>query len=78
MTLTSMLFFTRQNHAVPKARSNLMSKSAVAIIYVVLMIAVIITMDIIFFRHRFQQRLIANIVTVIVFAIIYLIFLRRI
>lgn len=53
-----------------------MNRSTALISYVVLMIAIIVTVDIIFFRHRFGQRLIANIAIVLVFIVLYLIFLR--
>lgn len=47
------------------------------IILFVIMIALIILMDVLFFRHKFIQRLIANILTVAVFIAIYFIFLKH-
>jgi uncharacterized membrane protein len=43
---------------------------------VVAMIAVIVTVDILFFRGRFWERLMANIGIVLVFAAFYLRFLK--
>jgi membrane protein YdbS with pleckstrin-like domain len=54
-----------------------MGRNTTLIFYIVLMVAIIVTMDLLFFRHRFRERLIANIAIVLVFAIFYLIFLRR-
>ncbi len=46
-------------------------------LYAVVMIAVIIGVDVAFFRNRFWERLIANIGIVLVFAAFYLRFLRH-
>ncbi len=46
-------------------------------LYVVVMIAVIVSVDLLFFRHRFWERLIANIGIVMVFAAFYLRFLKN-
>jgi len=54
-----------------------MGRNAALVFYVVLMIAIVVAVDFLFFRHRFRERLIANIVIVLVFAVYYLIFLRR-
>jgi len=54
-----------------------MGRNAIAVFYVVLMIATVVAVDLLFFRHRFRERLIANITIVLVFAVFYLIFLRR-
>ena len=45
--------------------------------YVVLMVAVIVGVDILFFRNRFWERLTVNIGIVLVFAAFYLRFLNR-
>jgi type IV secretory pathway VirB2 component (pilin) len=47
------------------------------VLYAVVMIAVIIGLDVAFFRDRFWERLIANIGIVLVFAAFYLRFLRH-
>ncbi len=46
-------------------------------LYVVLMIGVVVGLDILFFRHRFLERLTVNIGIVLVFGAFYLKFLRR-
>lgn len=48
-----------------------------AVIYVVVMIAVIIGVDVSFFRNRFWERLAVNIGLVLVFAAFYFRFVRR-
>lgn len=47
------------------------------VLYVVAMAAVIIGVDVAFFRNRFWERLIANFGIVLVFAAFYLRFLRH-
>ena len=47
------------------------------VLYVVVMAAVIIGVDLAFFRNRFWERLMVNIGIVLVFAAFYLRFLRR-
>jgi len=46
-------------------------------LYGVLMIAVVVGLDLLFFRNRFWERLIVNIGIVLVFAAFYLRFLRH-
>ncbi len=41
------------------------------------MVAIIVAVDFLFFRHRFRERLIANITIVLVFAVLYSLFHRR-
>jgi hypothetical protein len=48
-----------------------------AALYVVSMVAVIVAVDVLFFRGRFWLRLAANVVMVLIFAILYLRFLHR-
>jgi len=52
-----------------------MGKSAMIVIYVLALITTIVIMDILFFRHRFWERLMANIGVVLVYAAFYLAFL---
>jgi uncharacterized membrane protein len=54
-----------------------MSRQIVVVLYVVAMIAVIVGVDVAFFRNRFWERLIANIGIVLVFGAFYLSFLRH-
>jgi len=53
-----------------------MGKQIVVVLYVVAMVAVIVGVDLLFFKHRFWARLIVNIGIVLVFAAFYLRFLR--
>jgi hypothetical protein len=54
-----------------------MGKNAIVVIYVLAMVASVVTVDILFFRHRFRERLIANIGIVLVYAAFYLAFLKH-
>lgn len=54
-----------------------MGRQVAIVLYVVAMVAVIVGIDFVFFRHRFLERLIVNIGIVLVFAAFYLRFLRR-
>lgn len=46
-------------------------------IYVLAMVAVVVGVDVAFFRNRFWERLMANVGIVLVFGAFYLRFLRR-
>lgn len=46
-------------------------------LYVVLLIAVVVSADLLFFKNRFWERLMANIGIVLVFAAFYLRFLKK-
>ncbi len=54
-----------------------MGKNVILAVYVAAMVAVIIAVDLLFFRHRFGERLIANIGIVLVFIAFYLKFLKH-
>jgi hypothetical protein len=54
-----------------------MDRRIVAVLYVVAMAAVIVGVDLVFFRNRFWERLMVNIGIVLVFAAFYLRFLIR-
>lgn len=47
------------------------------VLYVVLLAAVIVALDLLFFRNRFWARLIVNIGIVLVFLAFYFLFLKR-
>ena len=47
------------------------------VLYVITLIAVVVGVDILFFRHHFGARLMANVGIVLVFAAFYLRFLKR-
>ena len=46
-------------------------------LYVLVMIAVVVSVDVLFFRNRFWERLMVNIGIVLVFAAFYWRFLKR-
>jgi hypothetical protein len=52
-------------------------RQAVAVLYVLAMVGVVVAVDVLFFRHQFWPRLIANVGIVLVFAAFYLRFLKR-
>ncbi len=54
-----------------------MPRQAAAVLYMVVMAAVIVGVDIAFFRNRFWERLMVNIGIVLVFGAFYLRFLRQ-
>lgn len=54
-----------------------MTRNVSNLIYVAVMISVIVTVDVLFFKNRFWPRLIANIAIVVVFGAFYFSFLRK-
>jgi uncharacterized protein YacL len=54
-----------------------MTKSMFVGLYVGVLIAVVVSVDLLFFRSRFWERLIVNIGIVLVFAAFYLRFLKN-
>ena len=54
-----------------------MGRKATVVLYVVLMVATVVAVDLLFFRNRIWERLLANIGIVFVFAAVYLRFLKR-
>jgi hypothetical protein len=54
-----------------------MGRPAAIVLYVLLLVAVVVGVDILFFRHQFWARLIVNVGIVLVFAGVYLRFLKR-
>jgi len=52
-------------------------RQAVVALYVVALIAVVVGVDLLFFRHHFWERLIVNIGIVLVFGGFYFRFLKR-
>ena len=55
-----------------------MVRSRVAVVlYVLAMVAVVVGVDVLFFRHHFWARLIVNVGIVLVFAAFYFRFLKR-
>jgi len=47
------------------------------VLYVLAMVAAVVGVDVLFFRHQFWARLIVNVGIVLVFAAFYLRFLKR-
>jgi hypothetical protein len=54
-----------------------MTKNTFVVLYVLLLIAVIVGVDFAFLRNLFWMRLMTNIGIVVVFAVVYFIFLKR-
>ena len=54
-----------------------MGKQVAVVLYVMAMVAVIVGVDVLFFRHRLWERLIVNIGIVLVFGAFYLRFLAH-
>jgi hypothetical protein len=53
-----------------------MGKQAGVVLYVLALVAVVVAVDVLFFRHRFWERLMANVAIVLVFGAFYLRFLK--
>ena len=54
-----------------------MRRQAAVVLYVLAMVAVVVGVDVLFFRHQFWERLAANVGIVLVFAAFYFRFLKR-
>ena len=54
-----------------------MTRNMSVVLYVVVLIIVVVGVDLLFFKNRFWERLIVNIVIVLVFAAFYLRFLKN-
>lgn len=54
-----------------------MTKSMVVVAYVSVLVAIIVSVDLLFFKDRFWERLIANIAIVLLFAALYYGFFKR-
>lgn len=54
-----------------------MPRNILQLLYVAAMVVLIVGVDLLFFRHRFGARLLANIGIVLVFAAFYLRFLKN-
>lgn len=53
-----------------------MTKPILVTVFLVVMVASIVGVDVVVFRHRFWERLIVNISIVLVFAVFYFVFLK--
>jgi hypothetical protein len=54
-----------------------MGRQAVIVLYALALVAVVVGVDVLFFRHQFLDRLIVNVGTVLVFGAFYFVFLKR-
>ena len=54
-----------------------MPRNIYVVLYVLVLMAVIVTVDVLFFKNRFWERLMVNIGIVLVFAAFYLRFLKN-
>jgi protein-S-isoprenylcysteine O-methyltransferase Ste14 len=54
-----------------------MGRNAAVVLYVLALVAVVVGVDVLFFRNRFWPRLIVNVGIVLVFVAFYLRFLKR-
>ena len=55
---------------------NVMGRRMIVVLYVMLLIAAVVTVDLLFFRHEFWGRLSVNIGIVLVFTGFYLRFIK--
>jgi hypothetical protein len=54
-----------------------MGRRAAVVLYVLGLVAVVVGVDVLFFRHHFWERLLVNVGIVLVFAAFYLRFMKR-
>ena len=54
-----------------------MGRQAAIVLYVLALVAVVVGVDVLFFRHQLWERLIVNVGIVLVFTAFYLRFLKR-
>jgi cytochrome c oxidase subunit IV len=54
-----------------------MTRQAAIVLYVVAMVAVIVGVDVLFFRHQLWERLAVNVGIVLAFGAVYFRFLKR-
>ena len=54
-----------------------MGRQPTIVLYVLALVAVVVGVDVMFFKNRFWERLIVNVGIVLVFAAFYLRFLKR-
>lgn len=60
-----------------RGRKRTMGRQPAVVVYVIALVTVVVGVDVLFFRHRFWQRLMVNIGIVLVFAAFYFRFLKR-
>jgi protein-S-isoprenylcysteine O-methyltransferase Ste14 len=73
--------FTETSAALARIRrtreKETMGRQAATVLYVLVLVAVVVGVDLLFFRHHFWERLIVNVGIVLVFAAFGLRFLKR-
>ncbi len=67
----------RGRDAVLEQYDGTMGRQAGVVLYVLALATVVVGVDVLFFRHRFWERLMVNVGIVLVFAAFYLRFLKR-
>ena len=60
-----------------RRKETLMGSQTTAILYIILLVAIIVAVDVLFFRNQFWERLMVNVGLVLVFAAFYFRFLKR-
>jgi len=55
----------------------IMNKNILVMIYIIAMVVTVTTIDIVFFRHRFWERLFANIGIIMIYVAFYLAFVKN-
>ena len=64
-------------HSVARSRNESMGRQIALVLYGLAMVAVVVGVDILFFRHHFWARLLVNVGIVLVFGAFYFRFLRN-
>ncbi|MCL5113221.1 MAG: hypothetical protein M1554_01935 [Patescibacteria group bacterium] len=54
-----------------------MNKTTINIIYVLAMVSTVVLVDILFFRHKFWERLVANVGIILVYVAFYFSFIKN-
>jgi uncharacterized protein (DUF983 family) len=54
-----------------------MRRQTVGALYVIALVAVVVVVDVVFFRHQLWERLVVNVGTVVAFGAFYLRFVKR-
>jgi hypothetical protein len=54
-----------------------MTKNTISVIYVVVLVIAIVSVDVLFLKHRFWERLAVNVAIVLLLAAFYLVFLKK-
>ena len=74
---TQYALIAMKSQRAARVHSGLMGRHATVVVYVLALVATIVAVDIVFFRHHFGERLAVNIGIVLVFGAFYFRFLHR-